>query len=61
MNEASITQYITEVFPGVETATNFGYTFFSTAPSGSFRSPPSPPPIMSMIASQISIDRESFA
>ena len=28
MNEAEITQYITKTFPNVETAENFGYTFF---------------------------------
>ena len=28
MNEASITQYIIDTFAGVETAINFGYTFF---------------------------------
>jgi hypothetical protein len=28
MNEAAITNYITETFPKVETGTNFGYTFF---------------------------------
>ena len=28
MNENEITQYIIETFPGVETAENFGYTFF---------------------------------
>jgi hypothetical protein len=28
MNEASVAKYITKTFPGVETTTNFGYTFF---------------------------------
>ncbi len=28
MNEASIANYITKTFPGVETSTDFGYTFF---------------------------------
>lgn len=28
MNEAAVTQYITETFPEAETAENFGYTFF---------------------------------
>ena len=28
MNETTITQYITDTFTGVETAQNFGYTFF---------------------------------
>lgn len=28
MNESSITEYITQTFPGVETTTNLGYTFF---------------------------------
>lgn len=28
MTETTITQYITETFPGVETADNFGYKFF---------------------------------
>jgi hypothetical protein len=28
MNEPSIAQYIIDTFPGVEIATNFGYTFF---------------------------------
>jgi predicted DNA-binding protein (MmcQ/YjbR family) len=28
MTEAEIAQYILDTFPGVETATNFGYTFF---------------------------------
>lgn len=28
MDEASITQYILDTFAGVETTTNFGYTFF---------------------------------
>ena len=28
MNEASVANYITKTFPGVETITNFGYTFF---------------------------------
>lgn len=28
MDETSVVNYITETFPGVETTTNFGYTFF---------------------------------
>lgn len=28
MNESSVTNYITKTFPGVETTTAFGYTFF---------------------------------
>jgi len=28
INESAIAEYITRTFPGVETATNFGYTFF---------------------------------
>jgi hypothetical protein len=28
MNESSVVDYITNTFPGVETTTNFGYTFF---------------------------------
>jgi hypothetical protein len=28
MNETSVEDYITKTFPGVETTTNFGYTFF---------------------------------
>ena len=28
MNESSVVNYITKTFPGVETTTNFGYTFF---------------------------------
>ncbi len=28
MNESSVANYITRTFPGVETTTNFGYTFF---------------------------------
>ena len=28
MNESSVENYITKTFPGVETTTNFGYTFF---------------------------------
>ncbi len=28
MNETSVTEYITNTFPGVETTANFGYTFF---------------------------------
>lgn len=28
MHESSVTDYITNTFPGVETTTNFGYTFF---------------------------------
>jgi hypothetical protein len=28
MDESSVANYITENFPGVETTTNFGYTFF---------------------------------
>lgn len=28
MNESSVANYITETFTGVETTTNFGYTFF---------------------------------
>jgi len=28
MNESSVVDYITKTFPGVETTTNFGYTFF---------------------------------
>jgi hypothetical protein len=28
MNESSVVDYITNTFPGVETDTNFGYTFF---------------------------------
>jgi hypothetical protein len=28
MNESSVEAYITKTFPGVETTTNFGYTFF---------------------------------
>ena len=28
MDEASVANYITRTFPGVETTTNFGYTFF---------------------------------
>jgi len=28
MDESSIANYITQTFPGVETTTNFGYTFF---------------------------------
>lgn len=28
MNEASVADYITKTFPGVETSTAFGYTFF---------------------------------
>ena len=28
MNESSVANYITQTFPGVETTTNFGYTFF---------------------------------
>jgi hypothetical protein len=28
MDEATVTEYITQTFPGVETTTNFGYTFF---------------------------------
>src|SRR5215211_827125 len=28
MNESSVADYITQTFPGVETTTNFGYTFF---------------------------------
>ena len=28
MDEASVANYITETFPGVETTTNFGYIFF---------------------------------
>lgn len=28
MNETSVTDYITNTFPGVETTTAFGYTFF---------------------------------
>ena len=28
MNEPSVANYITNTFPGVETTTNFGYTFF---------------------------------
>ena len=28
MNESSVADYITKTFPGVETTTNFGYTFF---------------------------------
>lgn len=28
MSESSITKYITQTFPNVETTTNFGYTFF---------------------------------
>ena len=28
MDESSVANYITETFPGVETTTNFGYTFF---------------------------------
>lgn len=28
MNETSLTRYITDTFAGVETADNFGYTFF---------------------------------
>ena len=32
MTEAAITQYITESFPGVETADNFGYKFFFHGP-----------------------------
>jgi hypothetical protein len=28
MNESSVANYITETFAGVETTTNFGYTFF---------------------------------
>lgn len=28
MNETAIAKYITDTFPGIETAENFGYTFF---------------------------------
>src|SRR6188474_2418680 len=28
MKESSVADYITKTFPGVETTTNFGYTFF---------------------------------
>ena len=28
MDESSVAEYITKTFPGVETTTNFGYTFF---------------------------------
>src|ERR1043165_1246376 len=28
MNESSVADYLTQTFPGVETTTNFGYTFF---------------------------------
>ena len=28
INESSVADYITNTFPGVETTTNFGYTFF---------------------------------
>ena len=28
MDETSVAEYITKTFPGVETTTNFGYTFF---------------------------------
>ena len=28
MNESSVADHITRTFPGVEAATNFGYTFF---------------------------------
>lgn len=28
MDESSVVDYITKTFPGVETTTNFGYTFF---------------------------------
>ena len=28
MDESSVANYITQTFPGVETTTNFGYTFF---------------------------------
>ena len=28
MNESSVTNYIAKTFPGVETTTDFGYTFF---------------------------------
>lgn len=28
MNKSQVANYITETFPGVETTTNFGYTFF---------------------------------
>ena len=28
MNESSVVDYITKTFPGVETTTSFGYTFF---------------------------------
>jgi hypothetical protein len=28
MNESAVAEYITKTFPGVETTTNFGYTFF---------------------------------
>jgi hypothetical protein len=28
MNESAVADYITKTFPGVETTTNFGYTFF---------------------------------
>jgi len=36
MNEASIANYITKTFPGVETSTDFGYTFFFLVQIASF-------------------------
>ena len=52
MNESSVADYITKTFPGVETITNFGYTFF-------FYSSDHKLPFATLISSDYDYDRIS--
>ena len=52
MNETSVENYITQTYPGVETSTNFGYTFF-------FYGPDRMHPFATLIASDYEYDNIS--
>ena len=52
MNESSVVDYITKTFPGVETTTAFGYTFFFYRSDHKF-------PFATLIASDQDYDRIS--
>lgn len=52
MNELLITNFITQTFPGVETSTNFGYTFFFYRSERNF-------PFATLIAADNEYDRIS--
>jgi len=61
MDESSVLDYITKTFPGVETSTTFGYTFFTIDLNAYFPSQPLSPQTRITIAFPIWTARECFA